>query len=78
MLIHQVWINTLDFIRVEIVQAFVKIERDYGHVIADEYSFGLLKNLFAHFHVRLLIGPNNERVFIRIFQDGSIVVVSGV
>src|ERR1035437_223838 len=55
MIVEDVRVNALNFVRVEIIDADVKIKRDDGQFIAHENGFGLLEKFSARLEVRLVI-----------------------
>ena len=56
MIIQDVLVKTLDFVRVEIIHADVIKNRDDGHLITHQHGFGLLKKFFPLLQIGLLVG----------------------
>ena len=75
MVVEDVLVKPLDFVRVEVIQADVKEQRDDGQLVMHQQGFGLLKKFLAFLQIRLFIGLVDQRVVTRIFPAGAVVAV---
>ena len=75
MVVQDVLVNALNPVRVEVIDADVKVKRHDGHFVADQDGFGLLKKLFPLLQVGFLVGLPDELVVARIFPAGAVVAV---
>ena len=73
--VENVLVDALNFVRVKIIHADVKIERDDGHFVAHQDRFGLLEQFLARLQIGLLICPPDEFVVSRVFPAGAVVAV---